>query len=338
MLDTKIFTQESELNEAAKIIKNGGLVVMPTETVYGLAADALNASAIKKIFKVKGRPADNPLIVHISHIDELAPLVSKIPTEAKILADKFWPGPLTMILPKSEKVPYEVTAGLDTVAIRMPSLHITKKFIEKCETPLAAPSANLSGKPSPTSCAHVIADLKGKVKAIIDGGNCEYGVESTVITLATTTPKLLRPGGITLEQLQQAIGHVDVDEAVLNKLGANAIASSPGMKYKHYAPNTKVIMINGSSKNFIQYVNKQSSENILALCFDEEVKDITTQTISYGSVHDQKQQAAKLFDALRETDSMQVKCVYAHAPTPSGIGLATYNRLIRAAGFEVVDL
>lgn len=338
MLDTKIFTQESDLNEAAKIIKSGGLVAVPTETVYGLAADALNESAIKKIFKVKGRPSDNPLIVHISHIDELSTLVNKIPSKAKILADKFWPGPLTMILMKSEKIPYETTAGLDTIAIRMPSLHITRKFIEKCETPLAAPSANLSGKPSPTSCAHVIDDLQGKVEAIIDGGNCEYGVESTVITLVTDTPKLLRPGGITLEQLQQVIGHVDVDEAVLNKLCSNTIASSPGMKYKHYAPNTKVIMVNGSSKKFIQYVNKQANDNILAICFDEEIKYITVQTISYGSIHDQKQQAAKLFDTLRKTDSMQVNCVYAHAPIPSGIGLATYNRLIRSAGFEVVDL
>lgn len=338
MIETKIFTHESDLTDAAKIIKSGGLVVMPTETVYGLAADALNASAIKKIFAVKGRPADNPLIVHISCMDELAPLVSEIPQQAKILADKFWPGPLTMILPKSNKVPYEVTAGLDTVAIRMPSLSITRKFIEKCETPLAAPSANLSGKPSPTSCEHVIADLQGKVEAIIDGGSCEYGVESTVITLATDTPKLLRPGGITLEQLQQAIGQVDVDDAVLNKLKANEIASSPGMKYKHYAPNTKVIMVNGPAEKFIQYVNARANKNILALCFDEEIKDITAQAISYGSVHDQKQQAAKLFDALRKTDSLQTECVYAHAPTPSGIGLATYNRLIRAAGFEVIDL
>lgn len=337
-MKTKFFDESSDLSEAAKIIRNGGLVAMPTETVYGLAADALNGAAVKKIFKVKGRPCDNPLIVHISKFDEIYNLVSKVPENAKLLAEKFWAGPLTMILPKSEKVPNEVTAGLDTVAIRMPSHDLARKFISLCRTPVAAPSANLSGKPSPTTFEHVVYDLDGRVEAIIDGGSCEFGVESTVITLATNPPKLLRPGGITLEQLRNVLGEVIMDNAVLHQLKENVVASSPGMKYKHYAPSTRVVMINGSSEAFAEYVNIKAKDDILALCFDEDVPMLKVQALSYGSVQNQKQQAAKLFDTLREVDKYEVTCVYAHAPSTSGIGLATYNRLIRAAGFEVIEV
>lgn len=337
-MKTKFFKENSDLKEAAKIIRSGGLVAMPTETVYGLAADALNGVAVKKIFEVKGRPCDNPLIVHISDFSEIYSLVSSVPGEAEKLAKSFWPGPLTIILPKSDKVPGEVTAGLNTVAVRMPSHKIARDFICLCKTPIAAPSANLSGKPSPTTFEHVVHDLDGRVDGIIDGGPCEFGVESTVITIATNPPKLLRPGGVTLEQLRSVLGEVDMDKAVLNKLQEKSIVSSPGMKYKHYAPSVRVVMVNGSSEAFVRYINDKHDNDIIALCFDEEVSMINAKTLSYGSIQNQKQQASKLFDVLREVDGYNVKCVYAHAPSPSGIGLATYNRLIRAAGFEVIKV
>ena len=227
-----LILNENEIEKAADIIKNGGLVAMPTETVYGLAANALDGKAVAKIFKAKGRPMDNPLIVHISDISQIYPLVREFPEKARILAEKFWAGPLTIILPKSDIIPDEVSAGLDTVAIRFPSNKIAQALISK-SMPLAAPSANLSGSPSPTNARHVFDDMNGRIDAIIDGGECEVGVESTVITLATDTPRLLRPGGITVEQLREAIGDVIIDDAVLNPLKSGEKAASPGMKYKH---------------------------------------------------------------------------------------------------------
>ncbi|MBQ5563810.1 MAG: threonylcarbamoyl-AMP synthase, partial [Clostridia bacterium] len=243
---------ENDIEQAARIIKNGGLVAMPTETVYGLAANALDGKAVAKIFKAKGRPMDNPLIVHISDISQIYSLVSEFPEKAKILADKFWAGPLTIILPKSKIIPDEVSAGLDTVAVRFPSNEIARKLIS-LSMPLAAPSANLSGSPSPTNARHVRDDMNGRIDAIIDGGECEVGVESTVITLATDIPRLLRPGGITVEQLREAIGEVIIDDAVLNPLKSGERAASPGMKYKHYAPKAHIILLEGSDEDFIRY-------------------------------------------------------------------------------------
>ncbi len=332
-------TSEQDILKAAEIIKNGGLVGMPTETVYGLAADALNAEAVVKIFEAKGRPGDNPLIVHISDISEIEKynLVSEFPENAKLLAEKFWPGPLTMIMPKSDNVPYEVTAGLDSVAIRYPSHKAAQALIAKSERPLAAPSANLSGSPSPTCALHVMNDLRSKIGAVIDGGDCEVGLESTVITLCTNPPTLLRPGKVTLEELRDVLGEVNLSSAVLEKLKDTEAAPSPGMKYRHYAPKAKVCLIKAEDKAFYNYVNNKS--RVLALCYDEDARHLTIPYITLGKKHDYDKEAQKLFAALREIDELSdIETVYARCPETEGVGMAVYNRLIRAAGYEVINL
>ena len=247
--------KESEISKAAKIIRSGGLVAIPTETVYGLAANALDGKAVSKIFVAKGRPMDNPLIVHIASVDDIENLVSEFPEKAHLLAKHFWPGPLTMILPKSKIIPDEVSAGLETVAVRFPSNKTAQKIIAESGVPLAAPSANSSGYPSPTEASHVKEDLFGKIDAIVDGGKCNVGVESTVITLASDVPRLLRPGAVTLEQIKDVIGEVEVDKAICNRLDEGEKVISPGMKYKHYSPLAKVILVKGSDDAYIKYVN-----------------------------------------------------------------------------------
>ncbi len=336
-------TSEKDINTAANFLKEGGVVAMPTETVYGLSADALNGDAVAKIFAAKGRPMDNPLIVHIADIADIERLnlVAEFPAKAKQLADKFWPGPLTIIMKKSDVIPHAVSAGLDTVAIRLPSHEIARALIRESGTALAAPSANKSGSPSPTTAQHVMADLQGSIDAVIDGGRCDVGVESTVITLATDTPRLLRPGLVTVEQIEAVIGKIDVDNAVLYKLESNEKASSPGMKYKHYSPKAKVVLLNGSSDAFIDYVNKQFERDntVGAICYDEDVALLNLQCISIGKAEDLESQAQALFDALRQVDNMEnISTVYAHCPIKQGVGMALYNRLIRAAAFEVIDL
>ena len=294
-----LLLNKNEIDIAADIIKKGGIVAMPTETVYGLAADALNGEAVAKIFKAKGRPMDNPLIVHISDIKQIDMLVAEFSDKAKKLAEKFWPGPLTIVLPKSDIIPDEVSAGLSTVAIRFPSHPIAHELIAK-SSPIAAPSANLSGSPSPTTVRHVLADMDGRIDAIIDGGDCEVGVESTVITLTEDVPTLLRPGGVTLEQLRAEIGEVKVHPAVLKSLGKGMKASSPGMKYKHYSPKAEVILLRGSE--------------------------------------DEVAHAHRLFTCLREADEDGYTRIYAHCPRAEGIGLAVYNRILRAAAFNVIEV
>ena len=244
-METKKLTT-NDIDIAADIIKKGGLVAIPTETVYGLAANALNGIAISNIFKAKGRPMDNPLIVHISSVDEIYELVSNFPQKAKKLAENFWPGPLTIILKKSDIIPDEVSAGLETVAIRLPANQATRDLIKKAGVPLAAPSANLSGSPSPTTAKHVLDDLDGRIDAVLDAGRCEVGLESTVITLETEVPKLLRPGGITVEELRRVLGDVEIDKAVIDKVDSSKPVASPGMKYKHYSPKTKVVIVDSS--------------------------------------------------------------------------------------------
>lgn len=337
-MKTKVLT-EKEVDEAALLLKNGGVVAIPTETVYGLAANAFDVTAVSKIFKAKGRPMDNPLIVHISDIEEIHQLVLDFPCKAQKLCSKFWPGPLTIILPKSKKIPNEVSAGLETVAIRLPSHELARNLIKKAGIPLAAPSANISGKPSPTTASHVFDDMNGKIDAILDGGTCSVGLESTVITLTTDPPTLLRPGGITLEQLESEIGEVALDDAVLKKVDNSREVLSPGMKYKHYAPNAKVIILECSREKFIDYVNHKSSENVAALCYNEDVESIKVKTFTYGSYKKPELQARTLFDALRDIDKDEsIKIVYAICPQKNGIGMAVYNRLIRAAGFEVLNV
>lgn len=334
MLPTK-----ENIAKAGEALFNGQLVGIPTETVYGLAANALDGEAVKSIFAAKGRPADNPLIVHISDISQIERfhLVSEIPEAAEKLMAAYWPGPLTIIMKKGD-VPSEVTAGLDTVAVRFPSHPITKKIITAANCPLAAPSANTSGKPSPTTAEHVFHDMNGKIPYIVDGGACEVGVESTVITVAGDVPVLLRPGGITPEQLEAVLGHIEIADAVLNQLKEGETAASPGMKYKHYAPSAKITLIKSSDEKYIEYVNAHKDEGAAALCYDEDVPFLSVKTYPYGAKNDYESQANRIFDVLRQMDDDGAGIVYGRCPDTNGTAMAVYNRLIRAAGFEVIEL
>jgi len=324
---------ERALNEAKRLINDGQVVGIPTETVYGLAANALNEDAVKKIFVAKGRPSDNPLIVHIAKFEDLEPLVKEIPEKVKIMAEKFWPAALTMIMKKSDRISNVVSGNLPTVAVRMPKSDYARAIIESCGCPLAAPSANLSGSPSPTNAKYVYNDMNGRIPLIIDGGSSEIGVESTVISFAENPPRLLRPGGVTLEEMTELIGEIVVDNAVLNKLEDGQTAASPGMKYKHYAPSADITIIKSDFETF--KILCESEENITALCFDGEDKNLACPSVTYGNINDGYSQSARLFDALRELDEMGAGKVYARCPNTSGMGLAVYNRLIRAAGFKI---
>lgn len=341
-MKTQLFTNTPEnIIKTAEILKSGGLAAIPTETVYGLAADALNGAAVAKIFAAKGRPMDNPLIVHVAEFEDIErfALVREIPEAAKKLAKVFWPGPLTIIMKKGGVIPDEVSAGLDTVAIRLPSHPSARAIIKAADTPLAAPSANLSGSPSPTTAQHVMNDMDGKIDAVFDGGACGVGVESTVITLAEDTPRLLRPGRVTLEQLREVLGEVELDSAVLNKLKDGQKAASPGMKYKHYAPKANVILLKCTDDDFINYVNRCGGSGVAVLCCDEDVEKLSVKYISLGKRNDYEAHAQRLFDSLRRIDGYgNIVTVYTRLPSTDGVGLAVYNRLIRAAGFEVIDL
>ena len=323
---------------AKELILADEVVGMPTETVYGLAGNAYSENAVKKIFEAKGRPQDNPLIVHISSFNEIYDLVSAVPDSAKNLAEAFWPGPLTMILPKSDKVPYAVTAGLETVAVRFPSHPVANMFIKACGVPIAAPSANLSGKPSPTKASHVYNDLNGRIPLIIDGGDSEEGVESTVITLAGDTPRLLRPGNVTLSQLREVLGEVLVDDAVLNPLKKGEKVSSPGMKYKHYSPEADVIILKGSYPHFCDYVNKNAGEGVYAMVFEGEGAELSVPSFVYGSRTDYRSLSNKLFDVLRELDKIGAKRCFVRCPDENDDDLAVMNRLLRAAAFKVSEV
>lgn len=337
MMETKILKQ-NQAAQAAEIIRSGGLVVMPTETVYGLGADAFNAKAIEKIFKAKGRPMDNPLIVHIGKIEDLKKVVSEIPDTALKLASAFWPGPLTMVLPKAEELPDEVSAGLSTVAVRYPSHPLAETLILLSGTQIAAPSANLSGSPSPTRLEHVIADMNGRVDAILDGGECEVGLESTVISLVGEKPRLLRPGGVTVEEMERVIGEIEIDPAVTDKMKEGQKASSPGMKYKHYAPKAKIVIVKGTDEQYIRYVNSKKAGGVGAVCYDEDAPKLHVPFFSLGPKADSTAQARNLFSVLRSVDDAGITLAYARCPKIDGVGLAVYNRLIRAAGFEVTAL
>lgn len=338
-MDTLILTTDkSSALKAGAILKNGGLVAIPTETVYGLAANALDGEAVKKIFIAKGRPQDNPLIVHISALEQIDALIKRRSETLEKLAEAFWPGPLTIISEKSDRVPNEVTCGLDTVAVRFPSSGIAREIISAAGVPLAAPSANLSGSPSPTSFEHCFSDLNGRVDAIVNGPECEVGVESTVITIAGGKVRLLRPGAVTVEMLEKVVGEVEIDKAVLNQLEADAKVSSPGMKYKHYAPNAKVIILDGDFGAFSKYVSENLADGVAIVCFEEDSAPEGCKIYRWGRKADHETQARLLFDILRQTDADGMKKVFVHSPERDGIGLAVYNRLLRAAGFEVIKL
>lgn len=324
-----------DIRTAGAILQTGGLVAIPTETVYGLAADALNPGAVARIFETKGRPADNPLIVHIASTAELNLLVREIPETAVRLMEAFWPGPLTLIFKKSDAVPDIVSGGLSTVAVRLPANETARAVIRAAGRPLAAPSANISGRPSPTEFTHVKQDLMGKVEAIMDGGKCAVGVESTVLSLTGETPTILRPGGITKAQLETVLGVVALSEAVAEKPKEDFRPQSPGMKYTHYSPRARVTVVDASPVEYVEYVNSRS--DCSALCFDEDLPFLTGRALSYGTRYDGARQAQSLFSALLQLDETGVKRVLAHIPSKNGIGLAVYNRLIRSAGFETVN-
>ena len=325
----------ADIAAVGDILKNGGIVAIPTETVYGLAASAYSDSAIEKVFLAKGRPQDNPLIVHISDMEMLKDVAADIPEVAYKLAEKFWPGPLTMVLGKGDKVCESVSRGLNTVAVTMPS---HKTALEKKKTaglPLAAPSANTSGYPSPTSASHVLHDLDGKIGGVVMDENCEVGVESTVVSLVGNTPRLLRPGAVTLEQLREILPDICMDSAVLTEVKKGEKVSSPGMKYKHYSPKTKVFLVEGSNKAFTDYVNQ--TRNSAAICFLEDLGIKIPFTV-YGTAENPATLAHNVFEALRDIDDKGYNAVYVHAPEKTGVGLAVYNRLIRAAAFKVITL
>lgn len=330
------FLKENQTERAAEILKNGGIVAIPTETVYGLAASVYDINAIKAIFKAKGRPSDNPLIVHISCLKDIESIVSEFSENARKLAEKFWPGPLTMIMPKNAKIPPEVTGALDSVAVRFPSHKTAQKIISQAGVPLVAPSANISGRPSPTRFEHVINDLNGKINAVIDGGECSVGLESTVVSMLSDIPKILRPGKISAEDIKNVVGAVEIDKAVLEKPTDTEKALSPGMKYKHYSPKTPMKMIIGEIHKYVDFVNLRKSEDALALCFDEDIPFLKVKYISYGSANDTIAQSKNLFDALREIDKLGARIVYVHYKKVDSLSLAVYNRLVRAAGFNVI--
>lgn len=340
-METKrLSTSNEDIKTAGEILRLGGLVGIPTETVYGLAANALDSTAVEKIFVAKGRPQDNPLIVHISEISEVSPLVASFPQEARRLAERFWPGPLTIILPKSDIIPNVVSAGLNSVAIRLPESKAARRIIKAAGSPLAAPSANLSGSPSPTSYAHVLNDLDGKIDAVVEGEDSRVGVESTVISFVCNPPRILRPGGITPEMIREILPETEIDEAVLEELKNDTPVASPGMKYKHYSPKARIILVESDKDNFVKFIKKQreKDKNIFALVFLEDAPFLEKPYLTYGSENDDLSQAEQIFNVLRRLDQEGCNICYAHAPKKSGVGLAVYNRLIRAAAFEVIKL
>ena len=340
-METKIFNPQQENNaiaEAAEILRRGGLVGIPTETVYGLGADGLNEDAVRRIFEAKGRPQDNPLILHVPSADWLERYCQRVPPAAYALAEKFWPGPLTMILPRRECVPLRTTGGLDTVGVRCPDHAVTLRIIEAAGVPVAAPSGNTSGRPSPTTAAHMIEDMSGKIDAIVDGGSCQVGVESTIIDLTTTPPRLLRPGGLPLEALEEVLGEVAVDKAVRAKLGEGEKPRAPGMKYRHYAPKAPVTVVTGSPQRSAAYILGRVQSGDGVICFDEFAALFGGCTVQrLGGASDKAAQAQRVFDALRAFDETNVGRIYAQCPDEAGLGLAVSNRLKKAAGFCVED-
>ena len=323
---------------AAEIIKKGGLVAIPTETVYGLGADGLNPDAVAKIFAAKGRPQDNPLILHVAGAEQIDALCHHVPDCAYTLAQRFWPGPLTMVLPARDTIPKCTTAGLSTVAVRCPDSEVTRKIISLAGVPLAAPSANLSGKPSTTTAQHVLHDHDGNIELIVDGGACRVGVESTIVDLTEQPPRLLRPGGITPEQLTEVLGELVVDKAVTAQIDKDAVVKAPGMKYRHYAPQCQVIIVSGSREKAAAYIRSHFAPGDRVLCFAEELELYEgCAPLSYGQEADVSTLSAGLFAALRQLDDPSVQRVYARCPVGGGMAYAVQNRLKKAAAFHIVD-
>ena len=335
-------SSELDLLRAAQIIRDGGLVVFPTETVYGLGADATNAEAAKSIFAAKGRPSDNPLIIHVADVrdaDRYA-FTSKLYYK---LAQRFMPGPLTVIMRSKDIIPEATRGGLATVAVRCPEHPVARRLIELAGVPIAAPSANLSGSPSPTSVSHVIDDMMGRVNMIIDGGECDFGLESTIVLIGDDeTLTLLRPGKITVEQLSE-VAPLRIADAVTDRLKAGQTAISPGMKYRHYAPHAEVILLDGDSDKSIEYIKKSAYGRIAVSCYDDEAPKFMRELpdvriYRFGNRGDEETQAHLLFSVLREADKQDYEKIYAPLPEKKGVGLALYNRMIRAAAHKIIKL
>ena len=323
---------------AAQILQKGGLVAIPTETVYGLGANGLDEQAVAKIFEAKGRPQDNPLILHVAEAADMEKFCHSIPEAAWLLAEKFWPGPLTMVLPAKPTVPRRTTAGLPTVAVRCPDCAVTRQIIRLAGVPVAAPSANISGKPSTTTAQHVLHDHDGRIDMIVDGGSCRVGVESTIVDLTEERPRLLRPGGITPEQLRQVLGDLIVDKAVTAQIDQDAVVKAPGMKYKHYAPQSEVVIVAGSREKAAAYIHRCFVPGDRVLCFEEELPLYESfAPLAYGREADVNTLSAGLFAALRELDDPAVRKVYARCPEGGGVAYAVQNRLKKAAAFQIVD-
>lgn len=339
MENTRLLSDSKEdLIIAANLIKSGKIVGIPTETVYGLGADAVNPKAVKAVFEAKGRPVDNPLIVHICSMRTVKMLAHDVPELFYRLAERYWPGPLTMIVAKNKMVPYETSGGLDTVAIRMPAHPVMRRLIA-LTGPIAAPSANISGYPSPTTAKHVLNDLNGKIPAVIDGGSCSFGVESTVISFDdNNTVRILRPGSVTKKMLEAVSPNVIIDKAIINEIGEGQRVLSPGMKYKHYSPKANIVIVEGDIEDFCHFVSENNRIENYCLISDDDVKyDIPCKYLTYGK--NNQQQAYNLFAKLRELDELGAATVFVRPPSSKeDEGLAVYNRLLRAAGFEVIHL
>ena len=340
-MNTIVFHPESDPNavrDAAAILRRGGLLGIPTETVYGLGADALNEDAVSRIFLAKGRPQDNPLIIHVPDASWLERYCRSVPPAAYQLAERFWPGPLTMILPRRDIVPLQTTGGLETVGVRCPNHPVTLAIIEAAGVPIAAPSGNTSGRPSPTTATHMIEDMDGKIDGIVDGGPCTVGVESTIIDLTVTPPRLLRPGGLPLESLRQVLGEVAVDKAVTGLLAAGERPRAPGMKYRHYAPHAPVTVVTGEPERSARRIQGLLSDTAGVICFDEYAPLFPGHIIhKLGPAADKSAQARHVFDALRTFDGTDVTEIFAQCPDDGGLGLAVANRLKKAAGFHLID-
>lgn len=338
------YPDERIIEKAASILQKGGLVAFPTETVYGLGANGLDIQACKKIYEAKGRPSDNPLILHISQICELTQIVKEIPNTAKRVMDAFWPGPITLIFPKADCVPYEITGGFETVAVRFPSHILAQKIIRKAGLPIAAPSANSSGKPSPTRASHVEFDLNGKIDMIVDGGATEVGLESTILDMTEKKPVLLRPGAITKEMIESVIGEIAIDPAILSKPNKDFVPKAPGMKYTHYSPKAEVILVKGNLEKVVQKINElaekeEQNGKKIGIMATEQTKEL----YQYGTVlvvGDRKKPetiGANLFKMLRKFDFLETEIIFSEIFEETGEGAAIMNRLNKAAGYHFIE-
>ena len=342
-METKLLAaNEESLAWGAELLRRGELVAFPTETVYGLGANALDSAAVREIFAAKGRPADNPLIVHIWDREQLAQ-VCHVPPLAEKLMDAFWPGPLTLLMPRRESIPLVVTASLPTVAVRMPSHPVAAALLKACNVPVAAPSANTSGRPSPTRAEHVIEDMDGKIEMILDGGQVGIGVESTIVDVSGPVPTLLRPGAVTLEMLRETLGQVEVDPAILGPVKGDVKPKAPGMKYRHYAPKADMVLVEGAMENVVDYINREAAKAMgagkrVGIICTRESRDLYPQGLLevIGSRSQEETVAHNLFAVLRDFDDRQVDCIFSESFSEDQLGQAIMNRLCKAAGYHIV--